>query len=423
MEGAHVLKTVFVGNRPTKRQLRKGRLVVVDGGQGATGRSAPMDRTRIRIGRSAVNDLRIEEPSVSGVHCELESTEEGLVLRDLGSTNGTWAGDLRIVEAQVAPGSSFRVGNVTVRYEGLQETIDIPLASEDRFGGAFGSSVPMREVFATLGKVAPSDLTVLVEGETGTGKEVVARAIHDKSRRSARPFVVLDCSAIPDTLAESTLFGHEQGAFTGAVQRHKGVFEQADGGTVFLDEIGELPLELQPKLLRVLENQEVKRVGGNKTISVDTRLVAATNRDLRRMVAEGGFREDLYFRVSVIHVELPPLRQRTADVPMLAGLFLDKCHNPRFGGTPTTILPEAMVALMGHPWPGNVRELRNVVERAVSLADGPELGPNDFFPGSRGPLVMSPRSGFRTKTGELSVGGAAAGGSEIDLDVVFKDAK
>ena len=423
MDGAHVLKTVFVGNRPTKRQLRKGRLVVVGGAEGVVGRFVSMDRTRIRVGRSAVNDLRLEESSVSGVHCELVSTEDGLVLRDLGSTNGTWAGDLRVLEAQVAPGSTFRAGNVVLRYEGLEETVDIPLAADDRFGGVFGSSVPMREVFATLEKVAPSDLTVLVEGETGTGKEVVARAIHDKSRRANRPFVVLDCSAIPDTLAESTLFGHEQGAFTGAVQRHKGAFEQADGGTVFLDEIGELPLDLQPKLLRVLENQEVKRVGGNKTISVDTRLVAATNRDLRRMVAEGTFREDLYFRVSVIHVELPPLRRRPDDVPMLAALFLDKCENPRFGGAAPTILPKGMVTLMGHPWPGNVRELRNVVERAVSLADGPELGPDDFFPGSRGPLAMPSLGSLRPPMASIMVGGGAAGGTDVDLDVAFKSAK
>ncbi len=420
MDGPHVLKTVFVGNRPTMRQLRKGRLVVVDGGEGAAGRSATVDRTRVRIGRSAVNDLRIEEPSVSGVHCELRSTDEGLILRDLGSTNGTWAGDLRVVEAQVTPGASFRAGNVSVRYEGLADVVNIPLAEEDRFGGVFGSSVPMREVFATLEKVAPSDLTILVEGETGTGKEVVARAIHDRSRRSGRPFVVLDCSAIPDTLAESTLFGHEQGAFTGAIQLHKGVFEQADGGTVFLDEIGELPLELQPKLLRVLENQQLKRVGGNKTISVDVRLLAATNRDLRRMVAEGGFREDLYFRLSVINVELPPLRRRAGDIRMLASLFLDKCDNPRFAGTPPTLKPEALKRLMGHPWPGNVRELRNVVERAISLADGPELGPDDFFP--RAYRSLAPGASQSLHQGAVpSLGGE--GGGDVDLEVAFKDAK
>ncbi len=240
----------------------------------------------------------------------------------------------------------------------------------------------MRAIFQHLERIAPSELTVLVHGETGTGKELIAHAIHTRSERRDRPFVVVDCSAIPRDLIESTLFGHERGAFTGAVAQHRGLFERADGGTVFLDEIGELDLALQPRLLRVLENRELKRVGGDKTLRVDVRVVAATNRDLREMVDAGRFREDLYFRLGVVQVRLPPLRERRADIPLLVDTFLDALGDPRRPD------PDALAALVAYDWPGNVRQLKNAVTRARSLADGPTLQLHDLLanpPGSTPP--------------------------------------
>jgi transcriptional regulator with PAS, ATPase and Fis domain len=225
--------------------------------------------------------------------------------------------------------------------------------------------VRMREIFATLEKVAPSELTVLVTGETGTGKEMIARGIHQASPRKNKPFVVLDCGAIPRDLIESTLFGHEKGSFTGAVAQHQGCFEQAHGGTIFLDEIGELDVNLQPKLLRVLENRELKRVGGDRVIKIDVRVVAATNRDLRQMVNANTFREDLYFRLSVIHVEMPPLRERKEDIPELVAYFLARRRGA--GPRPHRMSPSALLRLDAYHWPGNIRELENVLEAEINL--------------------------------------------------------
>jgi transcriptional regulator with GAF, ATPase, and Fis domain len=245
----------------------------------------------------------------------------------------------------------------------------------------------MREIFATLEKVAPSELTVMITGETGTGKELVARAIHNASSRRNRPFVVLDCGSIPKDLIESTLFGHEKGSFTGAVGQHRGCFEQATGGTIFLDEIGELDIGLQPKLLRVLEQREIKRVGGDKTIKVDVRVLAATNRDLRAEVNGGNFREDLYFRLSVVLIENPPLRDRRDDIPQLAQHFLREVASRR--GLNLSFSQDAMAALVSHGWPGNVRELRNVVERAAALSDGPVISRSDLvFGREQGPSML-----------------------------------
>src|SRR5690606_26151452 len=252
-----------------------------------------------------------------------------------------------------------------------------------------GASAAMREIFASLEKVSPSDLTVLITGETGTGKELIARGIHNASPRRNRPFVVLDCGSIPKDLIESTLFGHEKGSFTGAVGQHRGCFEQANGGTIFLDEIGELDVSLQPKLLRVLEQREIKRVGGGRTIKVDVRVLAATNRDLRAEVTAGNFREDLYFRLSVVHVELPPLRDRRDDIPALAQHFLREVAGRR--GIAMSIEPAAMHALVMHSWPGNVRELRNVVERAAALCDGPVITRADVVFGSDSGLAAAGR--------------------------------
>ncbi|MBC7173298.1 MAG: sigma 54-interacting transcriptional regulator, partial [Polyangiaceae bacterium] len=267
------LTTIFVDQRPARRQLQKSRVVVVAGPD--LGKELVIDRERVTVGRSVICDLVLSDQAVSGTHCEVLVTEKGFLLRDLESTNGTLVADLRVREIWLRSGTDFEVGKSVLRFESATGHVEIEASGRERFYDLVGKSVRMREVFAVLEKVATADLTVLVRGETGTGKELVARAIHRASGRAKAPLVVQDCSAIPSNLIETTLFGHERGAFTGATERHRGSFEQAEGGTIFLDEIGELDLSLQPKLLRVLENREVKRVGGDRTIPVNVRVVAA----------------------------------------------------------------------------------------------------------------------------------------------------
>jgi formate hydrogenlyase transcriptional activator len=242
----------------------------------------------------------------------------------------------------------------------------------ESFGEIVGGSRALRDVLGTVRQVAPTDSTVLILGETGSGKELVARAVHNFSQRRERPLIKLNCSALPTGLVESELFGHEKGAFTGATDRRVGRFELADGGTIFLDEVGELPLEAQAKLLRVLQEREFERVGGTRTIRVDVRVVAATNRDLAQAVADGKFRQDLYYRLHVFPVRLPPLRERVEDIPLLVHYFVDR-FAAKIGRTITHVAPDVMARLTAYAWPGNVRELENVIERAVILATGPEL--------------------------------------------------
>jgi transcriptional regulator with GAF, ATPase, and Fis domain len=391
------LTTVFgEGGRATVRHLRKSKLVITSGAD--AGRELEITKPRISGGRSMINDLVLSDKAVSGTHFEVISRDDGYRLRDLDSTNGTYVGDVRIKEVFLRPNTTFRVGHTDLKFSPTSEVVEIALSERDRFDKAIGASLRMREIFAILEKVAPSDLTVLINGETGTGKEVVARGIHNGSPRKGKPFVVLDCSAIPKDLIESTLFGHEKGSFTGAIGQHKGAFEQAQGGTIFLDEIGELDLALQPKLLRVLEQRELKRVGGDKTIKFDARVLAATNRDLRAMVNGGGFREDLYFRLSVINVELPPLRERSEDIPALAHAFLRDISEKR--GKSLQISADAMQGLVSHQWAGNVRELRNVVERAASLCESTTIDRRDLSfgrersvaPVETGPISKTPTS-------------------------------
>jgi len=374
------LTTIFEGDRATVRRLRKAKLAVVDGPD--KGKEVELAASKCTGGRSIINDLVLEDKAISGTHFEIVVRDDGYRLRDLKSRNGTFVGELQIREVYLKPGQTFRAGQTQIQFQPLEDVVEIELSKKDRFDRVIGQSANMREIFAALEKISASDLTVMITGETGTGKELVARGIHNASPRRDKPFVVLDCGSIPRDLIESTLFGHEKGSFTGAVGQHRGCFEQANGGTIFLDEIGELDVTLQPKLLRVLEQREIKRVGGDKSIKVDVRVLAATNRDLRAEVNQGNFREDLYFRLSVVNCELPPLRDRIEDIPQIANHFLRDVAQRR--NMSMSFSQDGMAAMQTHAWPGNVRELRNVVERASALCDGPVIGRPDLVFGRNG---------------------------------------
>jgi formate hydrogenlyase transcriptional activator len=278
-----------------------------------------------------------------------------------GSDGGPWYRSLRAAERSTAPDLESNVA--------LDQFMAPP---SDGFEGMVGSSAAFRGVLDQIRTVAPTDSTVLIEGETGTGKELIAHAVHTLSRRRGRPFVKLNCAAIPLGLLESELFGHEKGAFTGAVSQKIGRFEAANGGTLFLDEIGDIPLELQAKLLRVLQEQEFERLGSTHTHRVNVRVVAATNQDLEVLVAEKQFRMDLYYRLNVFPVAVPPLRHRLEDIPMLVAHFALR-YAERMAKQIEKIPPDAMEALVRYPWPGNIRELQNFIERAVILTQGDVL--------------------------------------------------
>ena len=329
-----------------------------------------MERDVIHIGSNKTADIVLTDPTVSRRHAEIRRGRDGILLRDLGSMNGTFVGHVRAKEVYLGADTLFRVGRTEMSFTPADEVIDVEPSQADHFESLVGNSVAMREVFGLLERVAPTDLTVLISGETGTGKELASRAVHTRSKRSEGPFVVFDCGAAPENLIESELFGHNKGAFTGAVDARPGVFEMAHGGTIFLDEIGELPLELQPKLLRVLEQREVRRVGANRTKPIDVRGVAATNRNLREEVDGGRFREDLYYRLAVVEMGMPPLRERAGDLPMLAHHLLERStHNTSV----TAIDPRVLEVFSAYHWPGNVRELSNVIERALPFSDGTSI--------------------------------------------------
>ncbi|MEL6183818.1 MAG: sigma-54 dependent transcriptional regulator, partial [Myxococcota bacterium] len=270
-------------------------------------------------------------------------------------------------EAALAEGAVFHAGQVRIAFAPERQDVDIPSWPEERYGPLLGRSTAMRQLFGLIHRVAPTDATVLVQGETGTGKGLLARALHDASRRADRGFVVVDCGSVQRQLAESELFGHEKGAFSGAYARRQGAFEVASGGTVFVDELGELELDLQPKLLRVLDAREVRPIGSTKAHPVDLRVVAASRRDLIREVQRGAFREDLFFRLSVVTLTIPPLRERPEDIPLLVEHFIEETARARGLRTPT-MDEGSMERMARHDWPGNVRELRNTVERAVLLS-------------------------------------------------------
>jgi len=356
--------------------LKKARFVVVKGKD--QGKELVIQKALVTLGTLAENDLVLTDPTVSRNHAVVEEKVDGYVLRDLESTNGTFLDDVRVREGYLATGAVIRLGQTELTFSPLEERIEILRSAADHFGDLIGSSAAMREVFGILERVAPTDMTVLLEGETGTGKELAARAVHIHSRRKSGPFVVFDCGAVAPNLIESELFGHEKGAFTDAVSSRAGAFELADNGTLFLDEIGELAPQLQPKLLRALDQGEVKRVGAGRPQKVNVRVVAATNRDLEKEVKAGAFREDLYYRLSAVRVFLPPLRKRKEDIERIAVHLLNAIAGD-LGKKITGLSPEAAEALMSYPWPGNVRELRNVLARAAALSEGKRIEARDLF--------------------------------------------
>jgi transcriptional regulator with GAF, ATPase, and Fis domain len=340
-------------------------LVVVEGPD--RGRSFPLDGSapsRVLIGQSPACDLRLADREVSRRHAALEFAGRHLRLTDLGSTNGTFVDGVRIVEVYLRAGEILRMGSTAFRVDIAGAGQGARLSQATSFGSVIGSSVEMRRLYPLCERLAGSLVPLVIEGETGTGKEVLAESIHDQGPRASGPFVVFDCTAVPASLVESELFGHERGAFTGAVGRRVGFFEQAHGGSLLIDEIGDLELSLQPKLLRALERSEIRRVGGDKPIRVDVRVLAATRRDLDREVQAGRFRDDLFHRLAVTRIELPPLRRRRGDVRVLARQF---CR--ALGFAEDALAGDVLARWEDAPWPGNVRELRNAVARRLALGD------------------------------------------------------
>jgi transcriptional regulator with PAS, ATPase and Fis domain len=327
------------------------------------------------IGTHDSADFVLEDETVSRFHCEIEVQGGRATVRDLGSRNGTLVDGVSVKEAWLHAGATLTLGTAELRFELRADPVKIALSERESFGLMVGRSPSMRRVFGLLERSASTDATVLLEGETGTGKEVAAESIHLVSGRRDGPFVIVDCSAIPPDLLESELFGHERGAFTGAVSTREGAFEAANGGTIFLDEIGELATELQPKLLRVLERRHVKRVGGRSYVDVNVRVVAATNRSLRVEVNEHRFRSDLYYRLAVVEVRLPSLRERADDLPGLVDRLLAQMGKQDDPQADALRSPEFIATLARHRWPGNVRELRNYLERCLALREQVPLGP------------------------------------------------
>jgi DNA-binding NtrC family response regulator len=414
-------KLTYIDGRPATITLRRCKIVIHRGNELE---EKTYDKEDITVGSAPENDMRLEDETVSRNHCRIYRDGDHYLIKDLESTNGTFVNRVRIKEAFLKPDCVIHLGKSELHFQPVDERVRVVPSENDRLGDLIGANQKMREIYSILEKIGPTDATLIVEGETGTGKEVVARTIHTLSMRRDGPFMVFDCGAVPENLIESELFGHEKGAFTGAITTRQGVFELANGGTVFLDELGELALDLQPKLLRVLEQREVKRVGGYKPIKVDVRVVAATNRDLEEEVAAGRFREDLFYRLSVVRVLIPPLRSRKEDLAPLIEHFLKsgKYNRNREGGRRVVGLARsAMERLLEYDWPGNVRELANVIERAVSFADAELIEVRDL------PDHIALRSGEIAPTDTRIEPTAAAlqanAESRVDVNHTFKDAK
>ncbi len=428
-------KIQYGSDRAPTLHLRRCTLTPAGGGP-----DLAFDKDEITLGAMEENDIVLRDDTVSRYHCKIVQEDTGYVLVDLQSTNGTFINKVRIREAYLKPGCTIAVGQQQLKFNARDEQVEIVPSDADRCGDIIGRNPRMREIYAIIEKIAPTNTTVVIEGETGTGKEVVAQSIHQMSARARGPLIIFDCGAVPPNLIESELFGHEKGSFTGAVMTRQGLFELADGGTLFLDELGELPIDLQPKLLRALEQREVRRVGSSKPLKVDVRIIAATNRNLEVEVREGRFRQDLFYRLSVVRLLLPALRERPDDTPLLVTHFLkSQKYNRGSDGQARVkaISPVAMQALVNYDWPGNVRELVNAVERAVSFCDGAIIEPEDLPDHVRDARARTPRPVMRAghpgpHAGQVAHGertpvpSLEAPRPPSDLlggDVTFKDAK
>jgi DNA-binding NtrC family response regulator len=361
-----------------RASMRAATLRIVDGPD--RGMEIDLPPVGVVIGSERTCDVVLTDAFISRRHCSIAPHAQGFAISDLGSKNGTLIDGVAVGKVVAPPGVAIRIGKTLVQCMPADEVVDIPPSTSESFGGLYGGSIAMRTVFAILERASKSTAPVLFLGESGTGKELMARGVHDNSPRKDGPFVVFDCGASTETLIESDLFGHTKGAFTGAASDRQGAFAAAQGGTLFLDEIGDLPVALQPKLLRMLEAGEVVPLGGRKSEKYDVRIVAATHRDVFGEVARGGFRGDLYYRLAVVEVNVPPLRARSGDLPKLVAMFLEKAGAPHLAAQ---VGGAALERLQRYHWPGNVRELRNVITRAVALA-----GPDDDFQSL--PFVLRP---------------------------------
>lgn len=394
--------TRVVSDPKHPRLLRRMiRLEVIKGPD--QGKHETFGAEEINVGSLPTNDLALSDSAVSRYHLRIAAGTRGFEVKDLDSTNGTFIGALRIGEVTISSSVEVKLGDSLVRITPLSDEVEVPLHDSERFGGMIGRSTQMRAIFAQLRTVAASEATILIDGETGTGKELLAEEIHSNSSRKGKAFIVADCGAIPEQLMESELFGHMRGSFTSASSDRTGAFELADGGTLFLDEVGELSAAAQPKLLRALENRQIKPVGAGRYKAVNVRIIAATNRDLRLAVNEGTFRPDLFYRLSVVRLRLPPLRERPEDVEPMAIQFMREFWSRLPGNAPPPPLSrETVQQLVQHRWPGNIRELRNFMERVVVMARS----------GAEAMLELEPDN---MEPAQPSV--------EVELSLPYKDAK
>jgi DNA-binding NtrC family response regulator len=368
---------------PFSRQNRGGIFLVIKGPD--RGETIRLSDKPVTFGSATSCDLPLSDKTVSRKHLQAELSGDEVIMTDCGSTNGTFIQGSRFERIVIGFGAEVKLGRTVIKFLPDEEVVSPEPLEQSAFGSILGSDTKMRQLFKLMQDVAQTNATVLIEGETGTGKELIAEEIHAHSPRRDGPFVVFDCGSVPRELIESMLFGHVKGSFTGAVTDRKGAFAEAHGGTIFLDEIGEMSLDLQPSLLRVLDKRAVRKVGSNTYEKIDVRVVAATNRDLRAEVAKKAFREDLYYRLAVIRVSVPSLRERGSDIPLLVNHFVQQFREGM------TVTPEDMVKLQRHGWPGNVRELRNVIERACLLSHESHINLDDALVSE-----ASPSLGIRT---------------------------
>ena len=354
------------------------RLTVVEGSD--AGKVFESEKALIRVGTNTDNDVVLADPAVSRSHFELHKRGGDYSLVDVGSSNGTFVGPLEVKDVTLHNVSEILVGDSTLRFEPMSTEFEVAPSGANRVGELVGDTVAMREIFTIVERIAPTELPILITGETGTGKELVARAIHTRSARSSAPFVTLAVGSLPPALVESALFGHEPGAFDGADQPYAGAFERASGGTLFIDEVHELPEDLQRRLLRAMERGELQRMRGTDTIRADTRIVAAVPPSIRARVDDGSFRDDLYFRLAVIRLDLPPLRDRSQDIPVIVRDFFRRHESEltAMGASARHVDEAALARLNAYEYPGNVRELVNILHRAVAVAKGAAITVDDL---------------------------------------------